>query len=163
MKRKWKNKPCVPMVGSPGSGYSKRRSWVYSRAPFINSAMWTLVDLDRFPSEKSWSEFLKSSSEQHKEHIRKGSTKLQNFFIIFVAKQLHFGAQVEVSQVSQGRIKTGSVSNWSALEISGLGQRDTSLHPWATNVHCNMSSHSSPGQLQLELIAHHSAPQLRFS
>lgn len=61
--------------------------------------LWAWTD---FLAEKSWSEFLKSSSGQHKEHIREGSTKMQNFFIISVPKQLHFGAQVVVSQVSQG-------------------------------------------------------------
>lgn len=65
----------------------------------LRGHLWTWAD---FLAEKSWTELLKSLSGQHKEHTGEGSTKLQNFFIISVAKQLHFGAQVVVSPVSQG-------------------------------------------------------------
>lgn len=162
MERKRKNKPCVPMVGSPGGGYNKRWSWVYSRAPFIDSAVWALVDLDRFPCWEELEWVLKVVVRAAQRAHSRGFNKDAEFFHNFCSKTAAFWSPGGGVSGVTGRIKTRSVCNWAALETSGLAQSDTSPHPWATSVHCNMSSHRSPGQLQLKLIAHNSAPHWGF-
>lgn len=143
MKRKWKNKPCVPMVGSPGSGCNKRRSWVRSTAPFIKSAAWALMDLGRFPcwEELDWALKVVVRAAQ-RTHWR-GLNKVAEFFHNFCSKTAAFWSPGGGVSGVTGRIKTWSVCNWAALETLGLARRDTSPHP-GPPVHTVTWAHTDP-------------------